>query len=71
MKFDPVCQMFAPGSFVSRRAEGNWSGSEVKKLRTMRAGVALQEFEGRRFLLYAFFWSATSSAMARVFQAYR
>jgi len=71
MKFDPVAQMSVPGPFVSRWGEGNWSGSEDKKLRTLRAGAALQEFQGRRFLFYAFFWSATPSAMARVFQAYR
>jgi hypothetical protein len=70
-KFDPVTQRSVPGSLVSRWGEGNWSGSEDRKLRTMRAGVALQEFQGKRFFLYAFFWSATASAMARVFQAYR
>ncbi|HTZ38882.1 MAG TPA: hypothetical protein VMB77_01900 [Syntrophales bacterium] len=59
-----------PGPLVSRWGEGNWSGSEEKKLRTMRAGVALQEVKGKRFLLYAVFTSATPSAMARVFQAY-
>jgi hypothetical protein len=71
MKFDSFAQMSVPGPLVSRWGEGNWSGSEDKKLRTMRAGAALQEFQGKRFLLYAFFWSATPSAMARVFQAYR
>ena len=37
----------------------------------MRAGAALQEVNGKRFLLYAVFTGATPSAMARVFQAYR
>ncbi len=37
----------------------------------MRAGAGLQTLEGKRFLLYAFFWSATPSAMARVFQAFQ
>jgi len=60
-----------PGSLVGQWGAGNWSGSEDKKLRTMRAGVGLQEFNKRRFLIYAFFWSATPSAMARVFQAYQ
>jgi len=69
--FDEVTQMSVPGPLVSRWGEGNWSGSADQKLRTLRAGVALQEFKGRRFLIYAFFWSATPSAMARVFQAYR
>jgi len=71
MKLDPVTQISLPGPFVSRWGEGNWSGSEDKKLRTMRTGAGLQEYQGKRFLLYAFFWSASPSAMARVFQAYR
>ena len=62
--------MSVPGPLVSRWSEGNWAGSEDKKLRTMRAGAALQEVKGKRFLLYADFTSATPSAMARVFQAY-
>jgi hypothetical protein len=60
-----------PGALVARWGPGNWSGSGEEKLRTMRAGVGLQELNGKRFLIYAFFWSATPSAMARVFQAYQ
>ncbi len=71
VEFDPVTQMSIPGPLVSRWGDGNWSGSAEKKLRTMRAGLAFQEFSGRRYLIYAFFWSATPSAMARVFQAFR
>ncbi len=71
VEFDQPTQMSAPGPLVARWGDGNWSGSAAKKLRTIRAGLALQESKGRRFLLYAFFWSATPSAMARVFQAYR
>jgi len=70
-RFDPVGHMSVPGSFVSRWGEGNWSGSVDEKLRTLRSGAALQEFEGKRFLIYGAFTSATPSAMARVFQAYR
>ena len=70
-RFDPSAHMAVPGSFVSRWGEGNWSGSVDEKLRTLRSGVALQEFEGKRFLIYGVFTSATPSAMARVFQAYR
>lgn len=66
-----MTQISIPGSLVSRWGEGNWAGSEDKKLRTMRAGAALQEVNGKRFLLYAVFTGATPSAMARVFQAYR
>jgi len=71
VEFDQATQMSIPGPLVSRWGDGNWSGSVNKKLRTMRSGLAFQEFKGRRFLLYAFFWSATPSAMARAFQAYR
>lgn len=69
--FDPLLRMSQPGPLVAKWGMGNWSGSEDKKLRTMRAGVALQELNNRRFLIYAFFWSATPSAMTRVFQAYQ
>ena len=69
--FDPATQMSVPGSLVSRWGEGNWSGSAGENLRTLRAGAALQEVQGKRFLIYAVFTSATPSAMARVFQAYR
>lgn len=70
-EFDEAGKMSVPGPSVNRWGEGNWSGSSDEKLRTMRAGAALQESNGRRFLIYAFFWSATPSAMARVFQAYQ
>ncbi len=69
--FDDSTQMSVPGSLVSRWGEGNWSGSAGENLRTLRAGAALQEVQGKRFLIYAVFTSATPSAMARVFQAYR
>jgi hypothetical protein len=69
--FDPTSQVSTPGPLVSRWGDGNWSGSADRKLQTMRAGVALQERRGKRFLIYAFFWSATPSAMARAFQAYQ
>jgi len=67
---DQVTGLSAPGDLVGRWGPGNWSGSEDTKLRTLRAGAGLQESRGSRFLIYAFFWSATPSAMARVFQAY-
>ncbi len=70
-EFNQATHMSVPGPLVARWGDGNWSGSVNKKLQTMRAGLAFQESKGRRFLLYAFFWSATPSVMARVFQAYR
>lgn len=68
--FDATTQSSVPGALVSQWGPGNWSGSQDKKLRTLRAGVCLQEQHGKRFLIYAYFSSATPSAMARVFQAY-
>ncbi len=71
MGTDSVTRLSIPGPWVVDWAKGNWSGSTDKKLRTMRAGAALQEIDEKRFLIYAFFWSATPSAMARIFQAYQ
>jgi hypothetical protein len=56
---------------VNQWGAGNWSGSEDRKLRTMRSGAALETNGRKRFLIYAVFSDATPSAMARVFQAYR
>jgi hypothetical protein len=58
-----------PGSRVRDWGPGNWSGSADKKLRTLRAGLCLQEAQGKQFLVYGYFSSATPSSMARVFQA--
>ena len=69
--FDPATRLSVPGPLVAHWGPGNWSGSADDKLQALRAGAALQESGGKRFLLYAFFWSATPSAMARVFQAYQ
>ena len=57
------------GSRVRDWGSGNWSGSADRKLRTLRAGLCLQEAQGKQFLLYGYFSSATPSSMARVFQA--
>ncbi len=67
---DPETGEPVPGRKVSRWGEGNWSGSEDKKFRTLRAGACLLEQGDARFLVYGYFSSATPSAMARVFQAY-
>ena len=58
-----------PGPRVRDWAAGNWSGSADKKLRTLRAGLCLQKSQGKKFLVYGYFSSATPSSMARVFQA--
>jgi hypothetical protein len=60
-----------PGPLVGRWGPGNWSGSEDRRLRTLRSAAAIQTNGGKRFLIYALFSDATPSAMARIFQAYR
>jgi hypothetical protein len=69
--FDEASESSVPGRLVARWGPGNWSGSENEKLRTIRAGAAVQENHGRQFLIYAVFSDATPSAMTRVFQAYQ
>jgi hypothetical protein len=71
VEFDESSQSVVPGRWVNQWGPGNWSGSEELKLRTLRAGAALQVTSRKRFLIYAVFSDATPSAMARVFQAYR
>jgi hypothetical protein len=71
VEIDQRSQLPIPGGLVNRWGPGNWSGSEDRELRTIRAGAAVQQHGGQRFLIYAVFSDATPSAMARVFQAYR
>ncbi len=59
-----------PGLLVNRWGPGNWSGSSESSLRALRAGMCLARHDGRAMLIYAYFSTATPSAMARVFQAY-
>ncbi len=67
---DPDTGAGRPGALVRKWGEGNWSGSQDQKFRTLRAGLCLQESAAGRFLIYGYFSSVTTSAMARVFQAY-
>ena len=71
VEFDNRSQSTVPGQWVNQWGPGNWSGSEDMKLRTLRAGTALQSNGKKLVLIYAVFSDATPSAMARVFQAYR
>lgn len=70
IEYDPVLRMGVPGDQVNLWGPGNWSGSANEDLRTLRAGLCLQESGPRRFLIYGYFSAATPSAMARIFQAY-
>ncbi|MFO7921909.1 MAG: hypothetical protein R6U99_14090 [Nioella sp.] len=67
---DPETGESVPGDRVTQWGAGNWSGSADAQLRTLRAGSCLREVGGRQFLIYAYFSTATPSAMARTFQAY-
>ncbi len=58
------------GTYVPRWADGNWSGSVDKRLRTLRAAVCTVSAGEDDYLLYAYFSTATPSAMARVLAAY-
>ncbi|MCP5039189.1 MAG: hypothetical protein GY945_16465 [Rhodobacteraceae bacterium] len=67
---DPETGEGVPGSLVRQWGAGNWSGSADANLRTVRGGMCMRTVEGRQFLIYAYFSTATPSAMARTFQAY-
>jgi hypothetical protein len=60
-----------PGALLTSWGLGNWSGSQDRKFRTLRAGVCLADNAGRRFLIYGYFSTITPSGMARIFQAYQ
>jgi hypothetical protein len=68
---DPATGEGVPGSQVTSWLGGNWSGSAEAQLRTLRGGTCMREVDGRQFLIYAYFSTATPSAMARTFQAYQ
>jgi len=70
VEYDPVSGATKPGALVGQWGAGNWSGSDDKNLRTLRAGACIQETGSHRFLLYGYFSDATPWAMVRVFQAY-
>ncbi len=67
---DPGTGLVVAGALVGRWAEGNWGGSQNARLRSVRAGAGLQEWAGRRYLVFAYFSSATPSAMAVVLASY-
>jgi hypothetical protein len=69
VELDPTSGQALPGPMVRDWGGGNWSGSVDKQLRTLRAGLCLQESQGKSFLVFGYFSSATPSSMARVFQA--
>ncbi|NRA67309.1 MAG: hypothetical protein HRU19_22690 [Pseudobacteriovorax sp.] len=68
--YDPVLNKSKPGAFVSNWTLGNWSGSQDRAFRTLRAGACIKDHDGKQFLVYGYFSSVTPTAMARVFQGY-
>ena len=70
IEYDAQRGVSVPGEYVNLWGPGNWSGSQNEDLRTVRAGLCLQQNQGREYLIYSFFSAGTPSAMARVFQAY-
>ena len=71
VEYDAREQRAVPGELVNLWGPGNWSGSAEEVLRTLRAGLCLQDTGTQRFLIYGYFSAATPSAMTRVFQAYQ
>ena len=69
----PIVEAGIPGKLVKFWGKGNWSGNEHAQQRTLRAGMCLTK-KSKKYkkghLIYGYFSSVTSSAMARVFQAY-
>jgi hypothetical protein len=60
-----------PNPLVNDWGAGSWSGDQNGNVVTLRSSLAIQESNGGRFLLFAYFTGATPSTMARVFQAYQ
>lgn len=67
----PLIENGVPGDRVTSWGGGNWSGSAEADLRTLRGGACTRNVDGRQFLIYAYFSTATPSGMARTFQAYQ
>ncbi len=59
-----------PGKWVNNWGGGNWSGSVKVELRTPRGAACILPTPDADYLVYAYFSSATPSAMARVLQSY-
>ena len=67
---DPETGIGVVGDRVTSWGGGNWSGSAEAQLRTLRAGACMARNNGKNYLIYGYFSTATPSAMARTFQAY-
>jgi hypothetical protein len=70
VEFDEKTGVSSAGALVDNWGAGNWSGSDDERLRTLRAGLCLQESGETRYLVFGYFSTVTPRAMERVFQAY-
>ncbi|WP_172300340.1 hypothetical protein [Pseudoruegeria sp. HB172150] len=66
----PLVENGQPGPYVTQWMAGNWSGSANADLRTLRAGACMIKDGETQYLVYAYFSTATPSAMTRTFMAY-
>jgi hypothetical protein len=60
-----------PGQLVNKWGPGNWAGNENRRLRSIRASLAMIHTHGKKFMIYAIFSDATPNSMARVYQSYQ
>lgn len=65
-----IIDRYEPGEQVNSWRGGNWSASANGVGRSLRSGICLQEKDGKQFLLFMAFTSATPSSMARTMQAF-
>ena len=68
--YNDETKMPIPGQYLKSQGLGAWSGDKDGNFLTIRSGIGIQEFEGRKYLMFGYFTGATPSSMARVFQAY-
>lgn len=69
IQYDRKFNKPVPHPSVDDGLRGNWSADYYSVQRTLRAGICTLEREGKRYMIYGYFSSATANSMARVFQA--
>lgn len=67
----PLIENGKPHRFVNNWGFGNWSGDSQGRLQSLRSAICIQNIEGRRFMIFAAFTSATPSSMAKTLQSYQ
>lgn len=67
---DGMSENQTAGSSIRHLPQGNRPGSSKRYFRSVRSALGLQEYNGRRFLIYGYFSDTRPPAMSRVFKAY-